>query len=324
VVYIINVIDDYGADPSNVADSSTAFQAAFDAAFGSSASPHGLANATSNRPVFIPNGSYKLNSSLNLTRVVGGYIFGAGPGATILNGSSGAVFNINGAANLIIERLNITCGSQSSGHIGVDLNWDNTSGGDGLHNNVFRDLLITTCNTGIRIAQGGFGGSDNLFQNVTISSMAVGIDAQSTTAVNNTVISGGGGSYTAQLYLSSLGSIHVFEPSIGANSNAGAYGVQVDSGLPVCVIAGRGESCDKFLKLTSGLVTVRAVDMAAGTEFAHITGGKITLDACLISNGGLGQINGTGGTLYIRGCSGLDASSITAYAGGGGTVAQNI
>ena len=50
-----------------------AFQAAFDAAFGSSASPHGSANATSNRPVFIPNGNYKLNSTLNLTRDVAGF-----------------------------------------------------------------------------------------------------------------------------------------------------------------------------------------------------------------------------------------------------------
>ena len=56
---VVNVLD-YGADPTFVADSRSAIQAAFDAAFGTAASPHGLTNAHLNKAVFIPNGRYKL------------------------------------------------------------------------------------------------------------------------------------------------------------------------------------------------------------------------------------------------------------------------
>jgi hypothetical protein len=58
--------------------------------------------------------------------------------------------------------------------------------------------------------------------------------------------------------------------------------------------------------------------MAAGTEFANITGGKVALDGCLVSNGGSGQINGSGGTIYLRGC------SLGSLAGFSGKVAQHI
>jgi hypothetical protein len=325
---IVNVLD-YGADPTNTNDSAPAFQAAFDAAFGSSSSPHGSANATSNRPVFIPNGSYKLNSTLNLTRVVGGYIYGAGSGATILNRASGTLLSINGAANLIVERLSLVCGGTSVGNIPIDLDWDNVAGGDGLHNNVFCDLLIQNCNIGIRIAHTGNGGANNLFQHCTIANMVTGIDAQAASATNNVTILGGGSTLSApgQVYWSSSGSINVFEPSIGDSdpTNGACYGVRVDSGLPVCVVGGRSEYNSRngttnanFLKVTSGLVAVRAFNMASGKEFANITGGKVTLDSCNVTNSGSGLINGTAGTLYLRGC------SLGSLAGYSGTVAQNI
>lgn len=319
---IINV-KDYGAVGDGSHNDTPNIQAAFDAAFGSSGSPHGSASKTTNRPVFFPNGNYLLGSALTLTRVVGGLIFGAGPGATQLSGSGGAILNINGAANLTLERMTLNCGNTSSGNIAIDLNWDNTSGGDGLHDNVFRDLLIQSCNIGVRIANAGNGGANNLFQAVTIANMVTGIDAKAASAVNNIVMGGGGNTFTGQLYWCSSGQIHVFEPSIGASSGT-VYGVRVDANFPVCVIGGRIESCNNFLKVTTGLVTVRAFDMATGTEYANITGGKVTLDNCLVSNGGTGQINGTGGTLYIRGCSGLNAASITAYMAAGGSVPQNF
>jgi hypothetical protein len=312
---IVNVLD-YGADPSNTNDSAPAFQAALDAAFGSSSSPHGSTNATSNRPVFIPNGSYKLNSTLNLTRVVGGYIYGAGSGATILNGGSGGtLLAINGAANLVIERLTFNCGNTGAGNIPIDLDWDNTASGDGLHDNVFRDLVIQNCNIGVRIAHTGNGGANNLFQHCTFANGVTGIDAQSATATNNVTILGGGLTQTGQLYWSSSGSIHSFEPSIGVSI---AYGVRVDSGLPVCLIGGRTELNTNNIKLTSGLMAVRGFSQAGGTEFANITGGKMTIDACTVYNGGSGQINGNAGSLYIRG------STLGSLAGYSGTIVQNI
>jgi len=314
---IVNV-KDYGALGNGVANDAASIQAAFDAAFGSAASPHGSAGATTNRPVFFPNGNYNCGSTpLTLTRVVGGHIFGAGPGATQISGAGSAVLAINGAANLIVERMTLNCGNTAAGHIAIDLDWNNAAGGDGLHNNVFRDLLISNCNIGIRIANAGFGGTGNLFEAVTISNMVTGIVAVGASAFNNTVIGGGGNTFTAQLYWSSGGQLHIYEPSIGASTGT-VYGVRVDANVPVCVIGGRIESCNNFLKISTGLVTVRAFDMAAGVEYASITGGKVTFDGCIVTNGGTGLINGTGGSIYLRAC------SLGSRAGYSGTVAQNI
>jgi hypothetical protein len=96
--------------------------------------------------------------------------------------------------------MTLNCGNTGVGNIPIDLDWDNTSGGDGLHDNVFRDLLIQDCNIGIRIAHSGNGGANNLFQHCTLSNMVTGIDAQAASATNNVTILGGGNTLTGQLY----------------------------------------------------------------------------------------------------------------------------
>src|SRR6516225_3348455 len=60
---IINV-KDYGAVGDGATNDAAALQAAFDAAFGSWSSPHGVSLASSNRPVFFPAGLYKVASAL--------------------------------------------------------------------------------------------------------------------------------------------------------------------------------------------------------------------------------------------------------------------
>lgn len=310
---IINV-KDYGALGDGSHDDYPAIQAAFDAAFGPASSPNGLANSKNNRPVFFPNGAYQLNSGTpTLTRVVGGHVLGAGSGATILNGrSTAAVIAINGAANLLLERFNLIGGGVGSSSINLD--WDNTSGGDGLHDNVFADLLMANTADGIIIAKSGFGGANNLFEQCTFSNISgTGIDTRATSATNNITVLGGGGG-CAQLYWSNLGSIHSIQPSMGGNT----FDVRVDSGLPVTVIGGRTESAG-FLKLTSGVVTVRGMFDASGSgQLANILGGKVSVDGCQSSVG----INGTvatatltisGSTLTVSGVTGTVAAGQLLY-----------
>ncbi len=317
MVDIINV-KDYGAVGNGITDDYAAVQAAFDAAFGTAGSPHGSANATLNKPVFFPNGSYLFVSGTpTLTRVVGGYIYGAGAGATILTKATGSVIAFNGAANLIFERFNVIGGGTNSPLINLD--WDNTSGGDGLHSNTFREILFSNFVKGLVIANSGFGGADNLFEQCTFSgsSSTTGIEAKSTTALNNTVIAGGA-SGCAQGYYSSGGSIHVYEQSCAGNT----VDVRVDSGFPVCVIGGRTESGvssgQTLVSLSSGQVTVRGVQQQGSAgKIANITGGKITLDsassACVIT--------GNAGSLYLRGNYFTSGTLLTGYSG---TVVQNI
>lgn len=318
----INVVTDFGADPTNTSDSASNIQAAFDAAFGSATgTPHGT-NSTLNRPVFFPNGQYKCNSTLNLKYIVGGNIYGAGPGATQINGPSGGnpVIAIDGAVGLVMERLALVSGVRTSGNIAIDLNWDGTGGaGIGLHNNMFRSMFINTNEIGVRIAHGGNEGYGNLFEHVFFSNNTYGIVADSSTALNNTSIGGGIDTMGAIGYWSKTGVIHVLEGSIGNNVTGTIYAAQNDSGFPVMIEGMRFESNDtlhgNFLNLTHGTFLVKAVTQESAIEFANITGGRLIMDGCTVDvgAGSIGAINGplitatgtiSGTTLTVSGVSG--------------------
>jgi hypothetical protein len=327
---VVNVLD-YGADPTGVADSHTAFVNAFNAAFTTSGTTHGLANAYLNRPVFIPNGTYTLGSTVTMpANIVGGHIYGAGTGATqITSGLSGsATFKFNGCTNLVWERMTMTCGTRTAGTIAIDLDWDGSAGGDGLHGNVFRDMLLKQVNTCVRIGASGNEGHGNLFQAVTCGDCESGLIAVTASAINNMSVGGGGSladngffpGSTAQIYWSQGGSIHVYEPSVG-NNDGGVprYAVRVDSPFPVNVIGGRAEyettgtNKNCFL-VTNGLVTVRGFTLTGGSnQLLQQDGGKVTLDAIDAPASNNGVVNGniatgsftiSGTTLTISGGSG--------------------
>jgi len=211
---VVNV-KDYGALGNNSADDYPAIQLAFDTAFGPAATPNGLVNSSKNRPVFFPDGKYLCLSGVpTLTRVVGGHIYGTGGGGAVaIFGLSGSnALNINGASGLVIEQMNFTGGGQTSG-VGIDLNWDgatDSNGNDGLHNNFIRDVGIGAAATGIRIANGGFDGASNCFQNCDIGNVTNGIVAASATAINNMALRCSFSGTLANCVWSSLGSIHCF------------------------------------------------------------------------------------------------------------------
>ena len=157
------------------------FQAAFDLAFGSAAAPHGNTNKHLNRPVFIPAGWYRITDTLTLTQIVGGYIYGAGTGAVQIDYEGAyedtALLDINGAANLCIERMSMNHRGNGgvvagTGCMTINLDWtdtDTASGSDGLHHNYFSALSIGAGDYGIRIAASDNQGHNNLFVNCTVS-----------------------------------------------------------------------------------------------------------------------------------------------------------
>jgi hypothetical protein len=62
---------DFGADPTGVADSTTAIQNCFNAAFGSYTSPHGGLNGILNKPVYFPNGNFKVSPPISARAITG-------------------------------------------------------------------------------------------------------------------------------------------------------------------------------------------------------------------------------------------------------------
>src|SRR6266511_2059935 len=96
----IKNVKDFGAVGDGRNDDTAAIQAAFDAAFGTTASPHGSSGQYSNRPVYFPAGRYRITSALLLRSVQGGLIFGAGiQDTTIYNSTTGGTaLRTNGCA----------------------------------------------------------------------------------------------------------------------------------------------------------------------------------------------------------------------------------
>lgn len=324
-------VKEYGAVGDGSHDDTSNIQAAFDAAFGSSSSPHAGANSTLNRPVFFPNGNYIVSSPLNLTRVVGGHIYGAGQGATVITGTAaaGTVLAINGAVNLVVERMQFNAHDITT-YICIDLDWNGTTGGDsavGLSGNTFRDVGASQALIGIRIAHSNAGGGDsNLFQRVIFGSDATGIDAQAATAVNNVCYQcGANGNAITYIYNNSAGQIHVYEPSNENTTNPGtsSYDFNIASGFPVMVAGGRSEG-RKVFNVSSGLLRVSNflhsyADTFGAGEFITMSGGTAILDACARQSGANSSlVNGSAGSLYLRG------NALGSHAGFSGTLVENI
>lgn len=89
----VNVVDDFGADPTGLTPSGTAIQAAFDA----STVPNPNFPATANKPIFFPPGTYDIDQQLFLKNVSGAYLLGCGKHQTILK-YSGPASNRPGAS----------------------------------------------------------------------------------------------------------------------------------------------------------------------------------------------------------------------------------
>lgn len=285
---IINVFD-FGAQGIGAShDDYPHIQAAFDAAFGPANNPHGLANAKLNKSVFFPNGDfYCASGSPTLTRVVGGHIFGTGPNSTTISGtgaSGRAALRTNGASGLLVEGLSFN--SNGADAFGVDLDWDGTSGGNGLNGNTFRDCSMGN-NAGIAllIANSGNDGARNLFEQVACMGSVAGAKIVGASAFNNT-FNGGGNGFGDIGYWCYGGSMTIIQPSLAANF----YDVQVDSGHPVVIIGGRTES-GGHLKVNDGIVTLRgmcfsglvsAVGSISGTTY---TGDPVLPGGFLIASG---------------------------------------
>src|SRR5262245_50598639 len=70
-------VKDYGAVGDGATDDTAAIQAAVNAAYGSSSSPHGGGSGVyNNAAVFFPAGNYIIKSAITLRSVMGAHIYG--------------------------------------------------------------------------------------------------------------------------------------------------------------------------------------------------------------------------------------------------------
>jgi hypothetical protein len=99
-------VKDYGAVGDGATDDTAALQAAFDASFGTSASPHGDTNKKLNKIVFVPGGKYLVNAPAALT------VSGAAN-----NGSGKFRLTVNSTTNYAVGHMVLVAGITGTGAI---------------------------------------------------------------------------------------------------------------------------------------------------------------------------------------------------------------
>ncbi len=312
----------YGAKGDGATDDTAAIQAALDAAYGTTGSPHGL-SATNNRAVHFPPGDYRITSALTLRSVIGAHIFGAGRFTTrIQNISGGNVFTTNGFEYSRVERMELVT---SGSGVAFDLDWDNT-GSAALQSNTFSDMYFEGGAYGVRIGVTGYMGSENSFLNCFFAGASVaGLGVKNYNALQQTVVGGNFQSCAIGIWVAA-GSAPVIH-GVGFQGSTDTD-IAVDNSAGDCYsISGcRSEGSPNFLRLHNGSAAhVAGCTQLSGTAgvFAYIESGGATfpgslcVDNCYSLNG----IFTANGKLYIRGSLFLNAAYLGSFAG---TVVQNI
>lgn len=131
----------YGADPTGVADSTTAIQAAIDAATGAgSATVVRRTGAT----VYLPAGTYKVTAPLTVHSVGGMRIKGAGMASTKIQAAAAMsqVFELDGFALSEMSDMFIAGDSSHAVTRGVFYHWNNATSAGASYGSVFRNIYI--------------------------------------------------------------------------------------------------------------------------------------------------------------------------------------
>lgn len=283
---ILNV-KDYGATGNGTTDDTTFIQAALDAAFGTTASPHGgSTNVYLNRPVFFPAGKYKITAPLTIRSLRGGHVFGAGRFVTqvVQVTANTSVFVTNGCEYSVFERMHLTANGTGTC---FDLDWDNT-GTAALQSNTFRDLYLENGDYGLRIANTGYQGSENLILNCFFSGQSVGLYATSQNCLQNTVIGGNFQSCTTAGIKTNQASVPLIS-GVGFQNNVTAYDIILSpaTGQDTTFITScRIESLNFLSADASAPLVVMACGQtnASAGDFASIIG-CVTIDNCSSVNG---------------------------------------
>ena len=309
---VLNV-KDYGAVGDGVTNDAAAIQAVFDLAFGSASSPHGDAGKYQNRPVFFPAGKYIISSQLNLTRVVGGHIFGAGRGCTMVQftgtvaggGTRTSAIKINGAVDLCMERIAFAMYDPSkSNSYALDLDWDGTTGGAGLHHNLFQHCTFSATGTGaVIIGASVHEGYNNMFLHCGvgggIGAVNYGFTISGAQALDTLIIGGGGYSDLAFCWCpSGGGSVHAQGMSMPGGNTAPHVDYLMESGNTMTLTGIRTEAV-KLLKQQSGIVIIHGFVNAGGVNIIEVNGGKCMIEGAQMHYPINQRIFGTGGQLYM-------------------------
>ena len=270
-------VKDYGAKGDGTTDDTTAIQNALNAAFGVAGS---IAQTAQRRVIFPPGLYIVTGSGLTGTNWFGGVIQGSGRFTTkIQNSGGGPVITTNGCQYMRFEDLQLD--GNGGTNVLFDLDWTNT--GTALQSNTFFNMEFSNAGTGLRIANSGFMGSENLILNCFFSNCSSrGIRVVGANALQQTMIGG-----------------NIQNCGIGINVNVGSFNV----------ISGVGfQQSGTYDVQIDGAAQNTMIVTGCRTEspnFINNAGGQsLAIDGCHQTSAGSRGIfyTGAGGVVNIRSC----------------------
>lgn len=287
---VINV-KDYGAVGNGVADDAAAIQAAFDAAFGTNASPHGNGGGPNNTPVYFPHGTYLINSSLRVTAVWGGRIFGDGQFSSVIN-YQGQITTPPTADNIIaalwldgcnfceISGISFEGKTDPTNHYTACL-WfgpDGVNGGSSAHSNLISNCSTSTTSNGVvHGSTASAANSENTYLNCNMGPHEqYGLFISGANSLNMRVIGGAIGSCAVGIKTNNNATAPVV---INTAFDGNDCDVDVVSGSTMIIQGSRTESF-QFIKNNGSVYAINCGQAASKfTGTATISGTTLTVSA---------------------------------------------
>lgn len=338
-------VKDYGAKGDGSTDDRAAIQAAFDAAFGSAASPNGNSNRFLNRTVFFPAGNYLVGGPLYLTDVQSGCIFGEGSNNTrityvgsltagnvvaqgLLNNTDIAsvraitpVIMTNGLGYSQISGLNLAIANSNGNQVGLYI-FHNGAGTASTTLNSFHDMLFEGASAGVLIGYLSTSlCSEQTFYNCSAQNCtSYGFRNISQNALNNSFISCSAGSCDKG-FSAPTGGIFIYCASLAGNTTC-----DIEAGQEaMTVMTSRTETSTSapFIDASGAAAPVTVIGCAqldAGGTGPFVSIGAsswVNIEGCVQSatNSARGKITGSGGRVYLQGNDFRNTSYLSSYTG---------
>jgi hypothetical protein len=325
---IINVkAAPYFAVGDGVTDDRAAIQAAFDAAFGTNASPHGTAGVFLNKPVFFPAGHYAVGGRLTITDVWGGSIFGCSAETTKIR-YIGGNDDIDGSTE-VLRTKNMNYSNISGLAFDIDGSTITNSASIRLHKKDSGGTGVGTANVIYDcIFENGFGGviagwstggtgSEHLWINCRWRNCSSYAHHPVSANALAHIIIGGSVENCGKGFWGSLGSF----PSIVGVGFIANTDYDILSGANSTTAVGCNSTSPKFWNGQAGKKVIACYHHAASADIFLGGSGTINADGCYSTNGTL-----SGATLartMLRGNRFDNAGYLTGMSNPG-PIAENI